>query len=124
MKATGLQSDIVETMMGHKSQIKRAYDRFQTETLAEEYLKGMQSLLVFEQAPNTEELQQRLQQLQEENQELKDEMQILQNKTEQIDNKINRWEETAETRQMFNFVPQFSEHVRNLSKKKKEDQKK
>jgi integrase len=125
MKATGIQSDIVETMMGHKSQIKRAYDRFQTETLAEEYLKGMESLLVFEQAPNTEELQQRLQQLQKENQELKNEMQSLQNKTKEIDEKLNFWStcmKTPETttEEMLNFGLQEIK----IKKKKKEDQEK
>lgn len=44
---TKIQEDVIEALMGHENQLKRAYRKYTETTLATEYKKGMRALNVF-----------------------------------------------------------------------------
>ena len=74
---TAIPEDIVETLTGHISELKQAYDKFPLETLAEYYLKAEEKITILQTIPNLTEIEKTISQLQQKNELLHAEVGIL-----------------------------------------------
>jgi integrase len=58
----GIGVDMTEFLMGHEGYLTREYRNYSEEELAEEYMKGVDRILIFEQPADTKDIREQLQQ--------------------------------------------------------------
>lgn len=65
MNMAGMPSDVVDCLLGHEKDLKRVYNKYTPEQLAELYQKSVHSLLIFEKAFNSNRIEEVEEQLKE-----------------------------------------------------------